>query len=134
MKNNFLRNTGAVVLIAILFTACSEKLDLLPQNDLTPEKVYATPAGYKGVLAKIYGALSIGGNQGPADQPDISGGLDEGSQIAFIRPFSTARNCLLMKRYVSGMTRRLKITTHFLTQVMTRFLKECMRGRFGTLH
>ena len=76
-----------MVLIAILFTACSKNLDLLPQNDLTPEKVYATPAGYKGVLAKIYGGLSIGGNQGPAGQADISGGLDEGSQIAFIRPF-----------------------------------------------
>ncbi|MEO6541112.1 MAG: RagB/SusD family nutrient uptake outer membrane protein, partial [Ferruginibacter sp.] len=87
MKNNFLKSLAAMVLIAIVFASCAKKLDLLPQNDITPEKVYATPAGYKAVLAKIYGGLSIGGNNGPAGSPDISGGLDEGSQIAFIRPF-----------------------------------------------
>jgi starch-binding outer membrane protein, SusD/RagB family len=74
----------AVVVIVI---SCAKKLDLYPTNDLTPDKVYATAAGYKSVLAKIYGGLASGGNQGPAGQPDISGGLDEGSQIAFIRPF-----------------------------------------------
>jgi hypothetical protein len=52
---------------------------------LTPEKTYADAAGYKSVLAKIYGTLSITGNSGPAGNPDIGGGLDEGSQVAFIR-------------------------------------------------
>lgn len=87
MKNNFLKSFGVMVAVTLLFASCAKKLDLVPQNDLTPEKVYSTPAGYKGVLAKIYGAMSIGGNQGPSGQADISGGLDEGSQIAFIRPF-----------------------------------------------
>jgi len=87
MKNNFLKTQGAILMLVIMISSCAKKLDLLPQNDLTPEKVYATPAGYKSVLAKIYGAMSIGGNSGPAGSPDISGGLDEGSQIAFIRPF-----------------------------------------------
>jgi hypothetical protein len=77
-----------VTLIAVsLVTSCSKKLDLFPQNDLTPEKTYATAAGYKAVLAKIYGTLSITGNAGPAGSPDIGGGLDEGSQVAFIRMF-----------------------------------------------
>ena len=87
MINKTLRRTlfafGAVIVAA----SCSKKLDLNPVNDLTPDKTYATAAGYKGVLAKIYGGFASGGNQGPAGQPDISGGLDEGSQIAFIRPF-----------------------------------------------
>ena len=87
MKNNFVRVPGAVIIIALLLTSCAKQLDLLPQNDITPEKVYATPSGYKSVLAKIYGAMAIGGNVGPAGSPDISGGLDEGSQIAFIRMF-----------------------------------------------
>ncbi len=87
MKNNLVRYSGTMVLVAVLFASCAKKLDLLPQNDFTPEKVYATPAGYKAVLAKIYGGMSIGGNAGPSGSPDISGGLDEGSQIAFIRPF-----------------------------------------------
>ena len=73
-------------LMALLVLAsCAKKLDLFPQNDLTPEKTFATPEGYKAVLAKIYGTLSITGNAGPAGAPDIAGGLDEGSQVAFIR-------------------------------------------------
>ncbi len=68
-------------------TSCAKQLDLFPVNDLTPETTYSTPEGYKAVLAKIYGGLSITGNQGPAGQPDIAGGLDEGSQVAFIRGF-----------------------------------------------
>lgn len=76
-----------MAVFACLLSSCAKQLDLLPQNDITPEKVYATSDGYKSVLAKIYGGLSIGGNVGPAGSADISGGLDEGSQIAFIRPF-----------------------------------------------
>jgi hypothetical protein len=70
-----------------LFSSCAKKLDLFPQNDLTPEKTYSTAAGYKSVLAKVYGGLAITGNAGPSGQPDIQGGLDEGSQVAFIRGF-----------------------------------------------
>jgi hypothetical protein len=73
--------------IAAAVTSCAKKLDLFPVNDLTPEKTFSTAAGYKSVLAKIYGGLSITGNEGPAGQPDIAGGLDEGSQVAFIRMF-----------------------------------------------
>jgi starch-binding outer membrane protein, SusD/RagB family len=87
MKNYSMKILGGLFVTSIILISCAKKLDLLPQNDFTPEKVYSTSAGYKSVLAKIYAAMSIGGNQGPADQPDISGGLDEGSQIAFIRPF-----------------------------------------------
>lgn len=74
-----------VAALVIIFSSCAKKLDLYPVNDLTPEKAYATAAGYKAVLAKIYGTLAITGNQGPAGQPDIQGNLDEGSQVAFIR-------------------------------------------------
>ncbi len=86
MKSWMLKNmiTAIVVLAA---TSCSKKLDLNPVNDLTPEKTYSTAQGYKSVLAKIYGTLSITGNSGPAGSPDIGGGLDEGSQVAFIRMF-----------------------------------------------
>lgn len=87
MKNKIVKTSASILLLAVLASGCAKKLDLFPQNSLTPEKTYATPDGYKGVLAKIYGAFSIGGNNGPAGSPDISGGLDEGSQIAFIRPF-----------------------------------------------
>lgn len=76
-----------LVIVASMITSCAKQLDLYPVNDVTPEKAYATASGYKSVLAKIYGTLAITGNQGPAGQPDISGGLDEGSQVPFIRGF-----------------------------------------------
>ena len=85
MKSKILNKIILVMVIAIAISSCAKKLDLFPVNDLTPEKVYATASGYKSVLAKIYGTLSITGNSGPAGNPDISGGLDEGSQVAFIR-------------------------------------------------
>lgn len=86
MLNKTIKNS-IFCLVILASASCAKKLDLYPQNDLTSNKVYSTAAGYKSVLAKIYGGLASGGNQGPAGQPDISGGLDEGSQIAFIRPF-----------------------------------------------
>jgi hypothetical protein len=85
MKNKTISKLLLAVVTAITVSSCAKKLDLFPQNDLTPEKAFSTPAGYKSVLAKIYGTLSITGNSGPAGAPDISGGLDEGSQVAFIR-------------------------------------------------
>ena len=85
MKNKFFNCSGIALVAMIMISGCAKNLNLLPQNDITPDVVYKTAAGYKGVLAKIYGAMSIGGNQGQFGNPDISG-LDEGSQIAFIRP------------------------------------------------
>ena len=85
MKNKIFQKLITVSIFAFAISSCDKKLDLAPLNDLTPEKAYSTAAGYKAVLAKIYGTLSITGNQGPSGQPDIAGGLDEGSQVAFIR-------------------------------------------------
>ena len=77
-----------IACVAILVaTSCAKKLDLFPQNDLTADKAYSTSEGYKSVLAKAYGSLAITGNQGPSGQSDIAGGLDEGSQVPFIRMF-----------------------------------------------
>src|SRR6476661_8102361 len=73
-------------LIAAGVTSCSKKLDLFPKNDLTPATTYSTAAGYKNVLAKVYGGLATTGNAGPAGASDIQG-LDEGSQSPFIRGF-----------------------------------------------
>lgn len=87
MKSKIFKNVIFGTAIILTAGSCAKKLNLYPTNDLTPVNVYSSVSGYKSVLAKIYGGLASGGNQGPAGQPDISGGLDEGSQIAFIRPF-----------------------------------------------
>lgn len=85
MKNKTIIKLMLALVVAAAATSCAKKLDLFPQNDLTPATTYSNAAGYKSVLAKVYGGLSITGNQGPSGQPDIAGGLDEGSQVAFIR-------------------------------------------------
>lgn len=87
MKSKLLKYSCCALLVVFIASSCAKKLDLYPQNDLTPEKTYSTAAGYKSVLAKIYGTMATSGNVGAAGAPDISGGLDEGSQIAFIRMF-----------------------------------------------
>ncbi len=91
MKYNKISITIVAFFAIILLESCAKKLDLFPQNDFTPEKAYATAAGYKSVLAKIYGTLSSTGNQGPAGSADITGGLDEGKQVAFLRGLFNAQ-------------------------------------------
>src|SRR5947199_2265808 len=66
----------AVFVISII-QSCTKKLDLKPTNDVTSETVYSTPAGYKQVLAKVYGSFALTGNQGPAGNGDVQG-IDEG--------------------------------------------------------
>jgi len=85
MKHISFKNIVAIVAV-VAVTSCAKKLDLLPKNDLTSETTYSTYAGYRGVLAKVYGGLASTGNQGPAGASDIQG-LDEGSQSPFIRGF-----------------------------------------------
>jgi hypothetical protein len=75
---------GCVAVLA--FGSCAKKLERFPAADYTEEQVYSTAAGYKAVLAKVYGGLATSGNQGPSGQSDIQG-LDEGSQSPFIRGF-----------------------------------------------
>ena len=87
MKKNIFKLLMVAGIATVLISSCAKKLDLFPTNDLTAENVYANPTGYKSVLAKIYGTLAITGNAGPAGAPDINGGLDEGSQVAFLRMF-----------------------------------------------
>lgn len=87
MKSRIITNIFLACVAIMMATSCADKLDLFPQNDLTAMKAYADAEGYKSVLAKAYGGLSVTGNRGPADLPDIGGGLDEGSQVAFIRMF-----------------------------------------------
>jgi hypothetical protein len=85
MKNRTINILLACAAITIA-TSCAKRLDLFPQNDLTSAVAYANPAGYRSVLAKVYGGLATTGNVGPAGASDIQG-LDEGSQSPFIRGF-----------------------------------------------
>jgi starch-binding outer membrane protein, SusD/RagB family len=85
MKNKLSTSIIGLVALVCIISSCAKRLDLTPDNSLVTDKVYASAAGYKSVLAKLYGTLALTGNQGASGSPDIAGGLDEGSQVAFIR-------------------------------------------------
>ncbi|MDR0619007.1 MAG: RagB/SusD family nutrient uptake outer membrane protein [Bacteroidales bacterium] len=73
-------------LALFVFAACIKDLDKFPANDKTKKDVYADAEGYKMALAKVYGCMTLSGNQGPAGSPDASG-LDEGGNGDFLRCF-----------------------------------------------
>ncbi len=74
----------AAILPVLILTSCHDDLDRFPLNDTTSEVVYSTFEGTKEALAKIYGAYTLSGQQGPAGMPDVAG-LDEGSNADFLR-------------------------------------------------
>jgi len=89
MKKRFLKyiNKGVTIIAigGLLFSSCVNDLDQLPidPNQTTGEQVYQTEEGYEQVVAKIYAALALTGQEGPAGNGDV-GGIDEGSS-SFIR-------------------------------------------------
>jgi hypothetical protein len=83
MKTNIYKIVMAVLPVWMV-TSCLKDLDRFPQNDTTPEVVYATFNGAKEALAKVYGAYTLSGQTGPDGSPDVAG-LDEGSNADFLR-------------------------------------------------
>lgn len=81
--------SGSFVLLAMVFASCHKDLDRFPPNDLRSEQIYSTEDGYKQVLAKIYGAMALTGNTGPAGAGDVAG-IDEGTSD-FLRLFWKAQ-------------------------------------------
>ena len=71
MKNKIfsIKITMAFMLLIVL-ASCTKKLDLVPTNDLSNDKVFATPQGYKQALAKVYGVMLTTGSQG-AESGDL---------------------------------------------------------------
>jgi len=66
MKHNSLKSKFITSVLALAVLAgCTKKLDLSPTNELTNDKVFATPLGYKQALAKVYGVMITTGSQGP---------------------------------------------------------------------
>jgi hypothetical protein len=123
MKHTIIKFTLVTLIVTILASSCAKKLDLFPQNDFTPEKAYSTPAGYKAVLAKIYGTMATSGNTGPAGSADISGGLDEGSQIAFIRMFFNCQELPTDEAVVAWNDQTIKDFHNFKWNDADPFLK-----------
>jgi hypothetical protein len=78
MKNSLSKIMLAGSFLALVFTSCTKDLNRLPLNDITAEKAYSTPQGYRQAFAKVYGSFALTGNQGPNGNGDIQG-IDEGT-------------------------------------------------------
>jgi hypothetical protein len=76
MKN--IIKVGMSFLLATVLVSCHKDLDRLPPNTTTSEDLYGSEQGYTNVLAKVYGAMALTGNVGPAGSGDVAG-IDEGS-------------------------------------------------------
>ena len=87
MKNLLKIFTAAAVLL-VSVSSCKKDLNLKPTNDITADVAYATPAGYKQVLAKIYGSFATTGGGGSGDS-DLKG-IDAGASD-FIRLYWNAQ-------------------------------------------
>lgn len=68
-----------VLLVAIIFQSCNDDLNVVAEDPriLTPENLLSTPAGYKQVLAGVYGNLSLTGT-GDAGSSFLQG-IDAGT-------------------------------------------------------
>lgn len=89
-KYNIINKLGLFsILISTFFTACTKDLDRFPANDSTEEVVYSSFSGYTGSIAKVYGGLTLTGNEGPSGKPDLPGtsSNDEGAATNFVRLF-----------------------------------------------
>jgi len=76
------------VLLLSLNSCKKEALNLKPTNDATADVVYATPAGYKNSLVKLYATYSLTSPSG-SDNSDV-GGLNAGF-ADFLRLFWTSQ-------------------------------------------
>ena len=76
MKNSFKMILTSAILLVSLNSCKKEAFNLTPTNDVTATTVYATPAGYKNSLVKLYATYALTSPQG-ADGSDV-GGLNSG--------------------------------------------------------
>ncbi len=77
-------------LFIILFFASCTDLEILPEDAATEFEVFKDPLAYRQYLAKIYGAYSLTGQDGPNNAPDITIVNDEGF-TSYIRVYWKAQ-------------------------------------------
>ncbi|CAN5311433.1 RagB/SusD family nutrient uptake outer membrane protein [soil metagenome] len=77
MKTNIYKIITGFFIAGVFMSSCTKKLDVTPPNTSNSETVFATPAGYKQVLAKVYSSYATTGNDG-SGSGDIAG-IDPGT-------------------------------------------------------
>lgn len=71
--------TKAIIAVAVLLLGAAGCTDVLvePKSTVTGANIFKDPSSYKAFLAKLYGGLTLTGQQGPHGRGDIQG-IDEG--------------------------------------------------------
>jgi hypothetical protein len=82
-KFNYIIGLSALILLS---AGCKKDLNRVPTNAITADAAYSSPAGYKQVLAKMYGGFALTGNGGPDATVGDVAGIDQGSSD-FLRLF-----------------------------------------------
>ncbi len=70
---------------AALLISCKKDLDLQPMNTNFSDIQYSTPAGYKQVLAKVYGSYSLVSSVGVGTSDVNVPGIDDAGTTDFVR-------------------------------------------------
>ena len=67
----------AILIVVVSSVSCTD-LNLSPKNGTTADFTFIDISSYKQYMAKVYGAYMLTGQDGPAGNPDLSLGIDEG--------------------------------------------------------
>jgi hypothetical protein len=82
MKRNSIKIMLTVGLLAVSIISCKKNLVLTPNDQVTQQAVFSSPATITEAMAKVYGSFALTGNEGGSGQPDING-IDEGASDFF---------------------------------------------------
>ena len=87
MKKSLLSICGSGLLLIGCFTSCTKDLNREPSNTNTADIQYSTAAGYKEVLAKVYGSYSLVSSQGTGNSDVNIAGITDPGTTDFLRAY-----------------------------------------------
>jgi hypothetical protein len=85
MKNKFLYPGIAGLFLISMLTSCTKNLNREPANTNTADLQYATAAGYKQVLAKVYGSYALISSTGTGASDISVSGISDVGETDFVR-------------------------------------------------
>jgi starch-binding outer membrane protein, SusD/RagB family len=85
MQNKYLYQGVLAMMLIVATTSCTKNLNREPANTNTADLQYATPTGYKQVLAKVYGSYALISSTGTGASDISVSGISDVGETDFIR-------------------------------------------------
>src|SRR5258708_1408673 len=82
-----MKRYSIALLVLVTVTSCTKNLNREPSNTNTADLQYSTAAGYKQVLAKVYGSYSLVSSQGTGVSDVNIAGITDPGTTDFLRAF-----------------------------------------------